>query len=169
MGGLTFGGYSERPVVTERFAIRIPPGANLAATAPQLCVGIATFSRIRHWRTQAGQRVGVVDLGCLGPMAVKLAAAHRADVTVFTTSPGKIEDAKRLGAREAVLSSAAEAMRRHASQFDLLILTVPEGDDMTPFLEVLKLDGTLVNVGAARSLAAMAFHRFWAARVSPVR
>src|SRR3954464_12302107 len=108
-GGNTFGGYSTAMVVAEHFVIRIPPGMDLAATAPLLCAGVTTFSPMRHWKLSAGQRVGVVGLGGLGHMAVKLAASHRADVTVFTTSPGKVADAKRLGAKDTILSSDAAA------------------------------------------------------------
>jgi uncharacterized zinc-type alcohol dehydrogenase-like protein len=139
-------------VVTERFVIRIPPGADLAATAPLLCAGITTFSPMQHWKLTAGQRVGIVGLGGLGHMATKLAAARKADVTVFTTSPGKVADAPRLGAREAVLWSDTEAMKRLAGRFDLLISTVPETYPMQPFMDLLKLDGTLINVGALNQL-----------------
>lgn len=151
-GGHTFGGYSDVMVVPEHFAIRIPPGADLAAMAPLLCAGITTFSPMQHWGLSAGQRVGVIGLGGLGHMAVKLGAARKADVTAFTTSPGKLADAKRLGARDAVLSSDAEAMKRLANTFDLLISTVPRAYPMQPFLNALKANGTLVNVGAMEPL-----------------
>jgi uncharacterized zinc-type alcohol dehydrogenase-like protein len=151
-GGNTYGGYSDNMVVTEKFVIRIPPGVDLAAYAPLLCAGVTTFSPMQHWQLEAGQRVGVIGLGGLGHMAVKLAVARKADVTVFTTSPGKIEDAKRLGARNAVLSTNADAMKALANQFDLLISTVPEAYPMQSFMDVLKLDATLVNVGALGQL-----------------
>jgi uncharacterized zinc-type alcohol dehydrogenase-like protein len=151
-GGRTFGGYSDKMVVYERFVIRIPPGADLAATAPLLCAGVTTFSPMQHWRLAAGQRIGVIGLGGLGHMAVKLGVARKADVTVFTTSPGKIADAKRLGAREAVLWSDTAAMKQLANQFDLLIATVPKAFPMQPFIDVLKLDATLINVGALQEL-----------------
>jgi uncharacterized zinc-type alcohol dehydrogenase-like protein len=162
-GGHTYGGYSDQIVVAEHFVIRIPPGADLAATAPLLCAGITTFSPMQHWELRAGQRVGVIGLGGLGHMAVKL-AARGADVTVFTTSSGKLADARRLGAKEAVLSTDAEAMKRQASRFDLLICAVPVSIPLQPYLDVLKLDGTLVNVGALGELGglsgmAMAFGR----------
>jgi len=150
--GHTLGGYSDKIVVTEHFVIRIPPGADLPATAPLLCAGITTFSPMQHWKLAAGQRVGVVGLGGLGHVAVKLAVARKADVTVFTTSPGKVPDAKRLGAREAVLSTDTAAMKELATKFDLLISTVPEAFPMQPFINLLKLDGTLVNVGAMNPL-----------------
>jgi uncharacterized zinc-type alcohol dehydrogenase-like protein len=139
-------------VVPEHFVVRIPPGADLAAMAPLLCAGITTFSPMQHWKLSAGRRVGVIGLGGLGHVAVKLAAARKADVTVFTTSPGKLDDAKRLGARDAVLSSDAESMKRLAGSFDLLISTVPRAYPMQPFVNVLKNDGTLVNVGAMEAL-----------------
>ncbi|MFL5193932.1 MAG: NAD(P)-dependent alcohol dehydrogenase [Microvirga sp.] len=151
-GGHTFGGYSDAIVVTEKFVIRIPPGVDLAAYAPLLCAGVTTFSPMQHWQLEAGQRIGVVGLGGLGHVAVKLAVARKADVIVFTTSPGKLEDAKRLGAREAVLSTDADAMTRLANQFDLLISTVPQAYPMQPFMNLLKLDATLVNVGALGEL-----------------
>ena len=151
-GGYTFGGYSEKVVVTDRFVIRIPPGADLAAMAPLLCAGVTTFSPLQHWKAAPGQRVGVIGLGGLGHMAVKLAAARRAEVTVFTTSPGKVGDAKRLGAHEAVLWSDTQAMKRLTNHFDLLISTVPVPYAMQPFMDLLRLDATLVNVGALGDL-----------------
>lgn len=150
--GYTQGGYSNKIVVTEHFVIRIPPGANLAATAPLLCAGITTFSPMQHWKLRQGQRVGIIGLGGLGHIAVKLAVAHKADVTVFTTSPNKIADAKRLGASEAIVSSDANALKPLANRFDLIISTVPETYDVGPFIELLQLDGTLVNVGAMAPL-----------------
>lgn len=151
-GGLTQGGYSDQIVVTEHFVIRIDPGIDLAAATPLLCAGITTFSPIQHWQVGPGQRVGVVGLGGLGHVAVKLAVARGADVTVFTTSPGKIADARRLGATNAVLSTDAEAMKRVANTFDFIIATVPEAFDVQPYLAALKLDATLVSVGALADL-----------------
>ncbi len=147
-GGHTLGGYSTAIVVPEHFVIRIPPGVDLAATAPLLCAGITTFSPMQHWELSSGQRVGVIGLGGLGHMAVKLAAARQADVTVFTTSPGKLDDAKRLGAKDAVLSTDADALGRLVGAFDLLISTAPRAYPMQPFVSALKTGGTLVNVGA---------------------
>ncbi|MDR0673294.1 MAG: NAD(P)-dependent alcohol dehydrogenase [Zoogloeaceae bacterium] len=162
-GGHTFGGYSDKIVVTEKFVIRIPSGMDLVSTAPILCAGITTFSPIRHWRVRPKQQVAVVGLGGLGHMAVKLATSARAEVTVFTTTPGKIADAKRLGAKEAVLWSDAAAMKRLANTFDLVISTVPYAFDAQPFLDVLKLDSTFVNVGLGEARGihahAMAFGR----------
>lgn len=162
-GGSTLGGYSEKIVVSERFAIRIPPGMDLASAAPILCAGITTFSPIRHWEVRPGQCVGVVGLGGLGHMAVKLAVAQRAEVTIFTTSPGKLADAKRLGAKHAVLWSDAAALKPLANSMDVIISTVPYPFEVQPLLDTLKLDATLVNVGLGepRGLnpSAMAFGR----------
>ncbi|HEY6381645.1 MAG TPA: NAD(P)-dependent alcohol dehydrogenase, partial [Pseudolabrys sp.] len=151
-GGHTFGGYSDKIVVTEHFVIRIPPDADLAATAPLLCAGITTFSPMQHWKLTSGQRVSVIGLGGLGHVAVKLAVARKAEVTVFTTTPGKVADAQRLGAQEALLWSDTAAMKRLANHFNLMISTVPTAYPMQPFVDLLKLDGTLVNVGAMEDL-----------------
>ena len=151
-GEHTYGGYSDKIVVAEHFVIRIPPGMDLAATAPLLCAGITTFSPMQHWKLAANQRVGVIGLGGLGHMAVKLAVARNAEVTVFTTTPGKIDDAKKMGAKEAILWNDAEALKRLANCFDLLISTVPKAYSMQPFVNVLKLDATLVDVGAMEQI-----------------
>ncbi len=162
-GGHTLGGYSERIVVTEKFVIRIPPGMNLRATAPILCAGITTFSPIRHWDVEPGQRVAVVGLGGLGHMAVKLAVAQRADVTVLTTTPGKIAAARAMGASAAYLWQDAQARPELRNRFDLIISTVPYAFEVEPLMQMLKLDSTFVNVGLgeARGInpAAMAFGR----------
>lgn len=152
LGGHTYGGYSDKVIVPEHFVVRIPPGLDLAAMAPLLCAGITTFSPMRHWKVSKGQRVGVIGLGGLGHMAVKLAVAQRADVTIFTTTPSKIADAQRLGAKEAVLWSDADTMKRLAGKFDYLISTVPQAYSMQPFIALLKQDATLVNVGALEAL-----------------
>ncbi|WP_421359005.1 MULTISPECIES: NAD(P)-dependent alcohol dehydrogenase [Agrobacterium] len=151
-GGRTFGGYSDAIVVTEKFVIRMPPSVDLAAFTPILCAGVTTFSPMQHWELEPGQKIGVVGLGGLGHMAVKLAVARRAEVTVFTTTPEKVADARRLGAKNAVLSTDTEAMKRFSGQLDLLISTVPEPYQMQPFINTLKLDGTMVNVGALGTL-----------------
>lgn len=163
-GGVTFGGYSDRVVVTERFAIRIPPGADLASMTPILCAGITTFSPLQHWSVDRGQKVGVVGLGGLGHMAVKLGVARGAEVTIFTTSPGKIDSARALGAGAAVLWQDEAAMAPLKNSFDLIIATVPQPYPVQTFMDLLKLDATLVNVGALGDLTgpngmAMAFGR----------
>lgn len=152
LGGHTFGGYSTQIVVTEHFVIRIPPGVNLAGMAPVLCAGITTFSPLQHWKAARGQKVGVIGLGGLGHMAVKLAIAKGAEVTVFTTSPGKREAAVAMGATEAVLWDDAAAMARLASGLDLIVAAAPRAFDVQPFMNLLKTDGTLVNVGALEAL-----------------
>lgn len=154
-GGVTFGGYSKAIVVAEHFGIRIPSRGNLPGLTPILCAGITTFSPMQHWRLKPAQRVGVIGLGGLGHMAVKLGAARGAEVTAFTTTPGKVEDAKRLGAREAVLWSDAQAMQRLAGTFDLMISTVPQAFPVQQFMNLLKLDATLVNVGALEDIAGL--------------
>lgn len=162
-GGHTLGGYSERIVVTEKFVVRIPPGMDLRATAPILCAGVTTFSPIRHWDVKPGRHVAVIGLGGLGHMAVKLAVAQRADVTVLTTTPGKIEAARAMGAGAAYLWRDAQARAELKNRFDLIISTVPYSFEVEPFMRMLKLDSTFVNVGLgeARGLSSftMAFGR----------
>ncbi len=162
-GGHTLGGYSERIVVTEKFVIRIPPGMNLRATAPILCAGVTTFSPIRHWDVRPGQRVAVVGLGGLGHMAVKLAVAQRAEVTVLTTTPGKVDAARAMGASAAYTWQDAQARPELKNRFDLMISTVPYPFEVEPFMQMLKLDSSFVNVGLgeARGLNSfsMAFGR----------
>jgi len=148
-GGITYGGYSTSIVVDHDFVLRISDKLDLAATAPLLCAGITTYSPLRQWKVSKGQKVGVVGLGGLGHMAVKLANAFDADVVLFTTSPGKTADAKRLGAREVVLSRDEEAMKRHVSSFDFILDTVGAKHDLNAYLELLKRDGTLTLVGIA--------------------
>ncbi|KPX03114.1 hydroxyacid dehydrogenase [Pseudomonas syringae pv. daphniphylli] len=155
MGGMTYGGYSERIVVKEHFAIRMPAGANLAAMTPLLCAGVTTFSPMQHWQLKPGQRVGVIGMGGLGHVAVKLGVARRAEVTVFTTTFSKLEDAKRMGAHDAVLWSDKAAFARLANHFDLIISTVPESYPTQQFVDLLKLDATFVNVGALEGLDGM--------------
>lgn len=147
-GGVTFGGYSEAIVVDEAFVLRVSEKLNLAATAPLLCAGITTYSPLRHWKVGPGQKVGVVGLGGLGHMGVKFARAFGAHVVLFTTSPSKIEDGKRLGAHEVVVSKNASEMQAHAGSFDFLLDCVSAEHDINAYLQLLKLDGTLCLVGA---------------------
>jgi len=146
-GGVTYGGYSTSIVVDQDFVLRISDQLDLAATAPLLCAGITTYSPLRHWKVSKGTKVGVVGLGGLGHMAVKLANAFGAEVTLFTTSPGKTADAKRLGAREVVLSRDEDAMKQRAKSLDFIIDTVSANHDLNAYLELLKRDGTLTLVG----------------------
>ncbi|MEP7380325.1 MAG: NAD(P)-dependent alcohol dehydrogenase [Gemmatimonadota bacterium] len=147
-GRPTYGGYSNTIVVDRHFVLHIPQGADLAATAPLLCAGITTYSPLRHWNCAPGMRVGVVGLGGLGHMAVKLAKAMGAEVTLFTTSPGKTADAARLGASRSVISKDEAAMRAAANSLDLLIDTVAAPHNLDPYLNTLYRDGTLVTLGA---------------------
>ena len=148
LGGVTLGGYSEKIIVDERFILRIPTNLDLASAAPLLCAGITTFSPLRHWGVKAGQKVGVVGLGGLGHMCVKLAHAFGAHVAVFTTSPDKKEDAMRLGADEVVLSRNANEMEKHAGTFNFILDTVSAKHDINAYLALLARDGNLTLVGA---------------------
>jgi len=133
-GSITYGGYSNNIVVDEAFTLHISPKLNLAAVAPLLCAGITTWSPMRHWKVSKGQKVGVVGLGGLGHMAVKFAHSFGAHVVLFTTSPGKAEDAKRLGADEVVVSRDKGEMKKHARSFDFILDTVSAPHD--PSLKV---------------------------------
>jgi len=144
----TYGGYSKRVVVEERFVLRIAEQAKLEAVAPLLCAGITTYSPLRHWKVGKGSRVGVVGLGGLGHVAVKIAAAMGAEVTLFSSSDRKREDAKRLGAHEYVVSSEKAQMRKQSGRLDFIIDTVSADHDITGLLMALRLDGTMVLVGA---------------------
>lgn len=144
---MTQGGYSEKIVVSEAFVLRIPEGLDLKGAAPLLCAGITTWSPLRHWNVRDGSRVGVVGLGGLGHMAIKLAKGLGAEVTLFTRSPGKEEDARRLGADRVVLSTKPDDMAKVAGRFDLIIDTVPYIHDVNPYLPTLAVSGTLVLVG----------------------
>jgi uncharacterized zinc-type alcohol dehydrogenase-like protein len=146
-GGLTFGGYSERITVDENYVLRVPENLDTKATAPLLCAGITLYSPLRHWNVQPGQKVGIVGLGGLGHMGVKLAAAMGAHVVMITTSPDKAEDAQRLGAKEVLISKDEAQMAKHANSFDLILDTVPVAHDLNPYIELLKRDKTLVIVG----------------------
>jgi uncharacterized zinc-type alcohol dehydrogenase-like protein len=148
LGGVTRGGYSESLVVDEAFALRVSNKMDPAGTAPLLCAGITTYSPLRHWNVGKGQKVGVVGLGGLGHMGVKLANAFGARVVVFTTSAGKAEDAVRLGAHDVVVSRNAAEMQGQAGSFDFILDTVSAVHDVNAYLDLLKRDGTLTLVGA---------------------
>jgi uncharacterized zinc-type alcohol dehydrogenase-like protein len=148
LGGMTFGGYARSIVVDEAFVLHVPPGLDPAATAPLLCAGITTYSPLRHWRVGPGHKVGIVGLGGLGHMGVKFARAFGAHVVLFTTSPAKIADGLRLGAHEVVVSTDAEAMRKHQASFHFILDAVSANHDINAYLSLLKLDGTLTLVGA---------------------
>ena len=143
----THGGYADRIVTSESFVFAMPPGLDLAGAAPLLCAGITTWSPLRHWQVGKGSRVAVVGLGGLGHMALKLANALGAEVTLFTRSPGKDDDARRLGAHDVVLSTDAAQLKAAGSRFDLIVDTVPYVHDLNPYVSTLAVNGTLVLVG----------------------
>jgi uncharacterized zinc-type alcohol dehydrogenase-like protein len=147
-GGHTLGGYSDKIVVDQHFVLKIAHAeADLAAVAPLLCAGITTYSPLKHWGAGPGKKVGIVGLGGLGHMGVKIAAAMGAHVVAFTTSPSKIEDAKALGAHEVVVSRNADEMAAHVGSFDMILNTVAASHDLDAFTTLLKRDGTLVLIG----------------------
>jgi uncharacterized zinc-type alcohol dehydrogenase-like protein len=148
LGGGTLGGYSQGIVVTEDFVLRIPDNLNPAAAAPLLCAGITTYSPLRRWKVGPGQKVGIVGLGGLGHMGLKFAHAFGAHTVLFTTSPGKAADAKRLGADEVVISKDAAQMAAQAGSFDFILDTVAAVHDLNAYIGLLKRDGNLVLVGA---------------------
>ena len=147
-GDITYGGYSTQLVVDEAFVLRMPDNLDPAGAAPLLCAGITTYSPLRTWGAGPGKKVAIVGLGGLGHMGVKLAHAMGAHVVLFTTSPSKIADGKRLGADEVVISKDPEQMKAHANSFDLIVNTVAAQHDLNPFIELLKRDGTMTLVGA---------------------
>ncbi|MGH7510502.1 MAG: NAD(P)-dependent alcohol dehydrogenase [Gemmatimonadales bacterium] len=146
-GGMTYGGYSDQIVVDQDFVLRVPDKLELAAAAPLLCAGITTYSPLRHWGVGPGTKVGIVGLGGLGHMGVKFAHAFGAQVVLFTTSPGKTADARRLGADEVVISKNTGEMKRHLNSFDFILDTVAAPHDLDAYLSLLRRDGTLCLVG----------------------
>jgi len=155
-GGVTYGGYSDSIVVDERFVLRVPANLSLAGVAPLLCAGITTYSPLRHWGIGKGKKVGVVGLGGLGHMGVKFAHALGAHVVVFTTSPGKKDDALRLGADEVVVSRDANQMAKHADSFDFILDAVAAEHDLNAYIQLLRRDGNLTMVGAPEKPLAVA-------------
>jgi uncharacterized zinc-type alcohol dehydrogenase-like protein len=148
LGGVTYGGYSDSIVVDEAFVLKVSEKVDLAGTAPLLCAGITTYSPLRHWKVSKGQKVGIVGLGGLGHMGVKIAHALGAHVVLFTTSPNKAADARRLGADEVVISKDNDAMLKHAGSFHFILDAVSADHDLNAYLALLRRDATLVLVGA---------------------
>jgi len=148
LGGVTYGGYSDSIVVDEGFVLRVPSNLGLAGAAPLLCAGITTYSPMHHWGVTNGTKVGVVGLGGLGHMGVKFAHALGAHVVVFTTSPGKKEDALRLGADEVVVSRNAGEMQKHAGSFNFILDAVSADHDIDAYISLLRRDGNITLVGA---------------------
>ncbi len=150
--GHTLGGYAQQITVHQRYALRIThPEEQLAAVAPLLCAGITTFSPLRHWQAGPGKKIGVVGIGGLGHMGLKIAHAMGAHVVAFTTSESKRDEARSLGEDEVVVSRNAEEMAAHAGSFDMILNTAAAPHDLDAFLALLKRDGTLVLVGAPAS------------------
>lgn len=147
-GEPTYGGYSNNIVVTENFILKIPKKLVTKSSAPLLCAGITTYSALRHWKVKKGDKVGIIGLGGLGHVAIKIAKAMGAYVVVFTTSPQKEKDALRLGAHEVVASTNTKEMEKHIASFDFLLSTIPTTHDFNPYIKLLKLDKTLTILGA---------------------
>lgn len=147
-GKMTYGGYSSQIVVDEHFVLHISDKLNLAAVAPLLCAGITTYSPLKHWKVGPGSKVGIVGLGGLGHMAIKLAHAMGAHVVLFTTSANKVADAKRLGADEVIISKNPDEMQAHLKSFDFILNTVAAAHNLDAFTELLKRDGTMCLNGA---------------------
>ncbi len=150
-GKMTYGGYSRRIVVEQRFVLRIAPTKELPGVAPLLCAGITTYSPLRHWKAGKGKRVGIVGLGGLGHMGVKLSHALGAHTVLFTTSASKAEDAKRLGADEVVVSRDANAMAKQTGRLDLILDTLAVPHDLDAYTALLRADGVLCLLGAPSS------------------
>lgn len=164
-GAVTYGGYSDSVVVDERFVLHVPSNLNLAGAAPLLCAGITTYSPMRHWGVTSGKKVGVVGIGGLGHMAVKIARALGAHVVAFTTSASKKEDALRLGANEVVVSRNANEMQKHAGSFDFILDAVAADHDINAYLNLLRRDGNITLVGAPeKPLAISAFNLIFGRR-----
>jgi uncharacterized zinc-type alcohol dehydrogenase-like protein len=160
LGGVTYGGYSQSIVVDEAYVLRVPKGLDPAGAAPLLCAGITTYSPLRHWKVGKGQRVGIVGLGGLGHMGIKFAKAFGAQVALFTTSPRKAEDARRLGADEVILSTDPAAMQKEARSFNFILDAVSAEHDLNAYLQLLKRDGAMVLVGAPEKPSPVASFNF---------
>ncbi len=146
-GNLTFGGYGEHIVLSEDFALSVPKNLDPAATAPLLCAGITTYSPLKHWQAGPGKKVGIIGLGGLGHMGLKFSHAFGAHTVQFTTSESKVEDAKKLGADEVILTRQEGWAAKHVGSFDFILDCVSAEHDVAPYLSLLKRDGTLCTVG----------------------
>lgn len=146
-GGHTFGGFSKTYVCNERYVLKMPAFKDLAAAAPLLCAGITVYSPLKHWQAGPGKKVGILGIGGLGHLAVKIAKAMGAEVIAFTTSPAKSEEAKKLGADETVLSTDVEAIAKYNRKLHFIIDSVPAKHDVNMYLNLLRHDGAVVLVG----------------------
>ena len=151
-GGMTYGGYSQTIVADESFVLNMPENLDIRGTAPLLCAGITTYSPLMHWSVQKGMKVGVVGLGGLGHMGVKFSNALGAHTVMITTTPEKGEDAKILGADEILISTDSNEMTKQAGEFDFILNTIPVDHNIDPYLDLLKVDGTMCVVGAVEPL-----------------
>ena len=151
-GGMTYGGYSQRIVADESFVLHVPESLDVTGTAPLLCAGITTYSPLLHWSVQKGMKVGIVGLGGLGHMGVKFSHALGAQTVMITTTPEKGEDAKTLGADEILISTDPDQMAKQAGEFDFILNTIPVDHNVAPYLDLLKVDGTMCVVGAVEPL-----------------
>ncbi len=147
LGGMTYGGFSQTYVCREKYLLKMPAGLDLAAAAPLLCAGITVYSPLKHWQAGAGKVVGILGIGGLGHVAIKIAKAMGAHVVVLTTSQAKVDDASRLGAHEAILTTDAEQMIKYTGKMDLILDTVSARHDINAYLKLLKIDGSVVLVG----------------------
>lgn len=152
-GGFAFGGYSKNIVLNQHFVLTIPTGLNPASSAPLLCAGITTYSPLLHWGVKPGMTVGIIGLGGLGHMGVKLSHAMGAKTVMITTSESKAQDAIKLGADEALISTDSAAMNAMANRFDFLLNTIPVPHDFNPYMNLLKVDGTMCIVGSIGPIA----------------
>lgn len=146
-GSITYGGYSDKVVVSERFVVKVPEKLDPAAAAPILCAGITTYSPLRHYGVKPGDKVGVIGMGGLGHMGVKFAKALGAEVTIFTRSESKVSEAKKQGADHVVISTDKEQMKAVRETFDFMLDTIPVQHDVNPYLNSLKVDGAHILVG----------------------
>ena len=151
-GGMTYGGYSQTIVTDESFVLSMPENLDIRGTAPLLCAGITTYSPLIHWSVQKGMKVGVVGLGGLGHMGVKFSNALGAHTVMITTTPEKGEDAKILGADEILISTDSNQMTKQTGEFDFILNTIPVDHNIAPYLDLLKVDGTMCVVGAVEPL-----------------
>ena len=151
-GGMTYGGYSQRIVADESFVLHVPESLDITGTAPLLCAGITTYSPLLHWSVQKEMKVGIVGLGGLGHMGVKFSHALGAHTIMITTTPEKGEDAKKLGADEILISTDPDQMAKQVGEFDFILNTIPVDHNVAPYLDLLKVDGTMCVVGAIEPL-----------------
>jgi len=163
-GGVTFGGYSKQIICKESFTLKVPENLEPSRAAPLVCAGITTYSPLKTWKVGPGQKVGIIGLGGLGHMGVKFAKALGANVSVITTSKNKINDAKKIGADEVIVSNDSEDLIKYAGQFDFLLDTIPISHSVDSFLGLLKIDGTICLVGSPDPIESVSTLGLWIGR-----